>query len=40
VPREEWRHEAEAIGAFFAKFDGRLPGELARQREALAKRVG
>ncbi len=40
VPREEWRHEAEAIGAFFARFDGRLPGELARQREALAKRIG
>jgi len=40
VPREEWRHEAEAIGAFFARFDGRLPGEMARQREALAKRIG
>jgi phosphoenolpyruvate carboxykinase (GTP) len=40
VPREEWRQEAEAIGAFFARFDGRLPGEMARQREALAKRIG
>ncbi|HLK10990.1 MAG TPA: phosphoenolpyruvate carboxykinase (GTP) [Candidatus Binatia bacterium] len=39
VARDEWRSEAEGIGGFFARFDGRLPGEMARQREALAKRV-
>ncbi len=40
VPRDDWRAEVEDVGAFFAKFDGRLPGELERQRAALAKRLG
>jgi phosphoenolpyruvate carboxykinase (GTP) len=40
VSREDWRAEAEGIGEFFARFDGRLPGEMARQRDALAARLG
>ena len=31
--------EAEGIGEFFAKFGDRLPAEMARQREALLKRL-
>jgi phosphoenolpyruvate carboxykinase (GTP) len=40
VRREDWRAESENIGTFFARFDGRLPAEMARQRDALAKRLG
>jgi phosphoenolpyruvate carboxykinase (GTP) len=40
VAPDDWRKEAENVGEFFAKFGGRLPGEMARQREALARRVG
>ena len=40
VSREDWRGEAAGIGDFFAKFDGRLPAEMERQRQALVKRLG
>jgi phosphoenolpyruvate carboxykinase (GTP) len=40
VAREDWRKEADNVGEFFAKFGERLPGEMARQRDALARRVG
>ena len=32
--------EAAGIGEFFAKFGGRLPAEMERQRQALAQRLG
>ena len=40
VSRDDWRTEAESIGEFFAKFGGRLPDEMERQRQALIKRLG
>jgi phosphoenolpyruvate carboxykinase (GTP) len=40
VSRDDWRKEAASVGEFFARFDGRLPAEMARQREALEKRLG
>jgi phosphoenolpyruvate carboxykinase (GTP) len=40
VSRDDWRKETASVGEFFAKFDGRLPAEMARQREALEKRLG
>jgi phosphoenolpyruvate carboxykinase (GTP) len=40
VSRDDWHTEAESIGEFFAKFGGRLPGEMERQRQALIKRLG
>jgi phosphoenolpyruvate carboxykinase (GTP) len=40
VAKDDWRRESENIGEFFAKFGDRLPGEMARQREALVRRVG
>jgi phosphoenolpyruvate carboxykinase (GTP) len=40
VSKDDWKKEAENIGEFFAKFGDRLPAEMARQREALARRVG
>jgi phosphoenolpyruvate carboxykinase (GTP) len=40
VSKEDWRKEAENIGEFFTKFGDRLPAEMARQREALVRRVG
>jgi len=40
VSRDDWRGEAAGIGDFFAKFDGRLPAEMERQRQALVKRLG
>jgi phosphoenolpyruvate carboxykinase (GTP) len=40
VSRDDWRHEAQNIGEFFDKLGDRLPAEMRRQREALAKRVG
>jgi phosphoenolpyruvate carboxykinase (GTP) len=40
VARDDWRAEAEGIGAFFAKFDGRLSDEMARQRARLVERLG
>jgi phosphoenolpyruvate carboxykinase (GTP) len=40
VSTDDWRKEAENIGEFFAKFGDRLPAEMARRREALARRVG
>src|SRR5881398_552756 len=35
VPKDDWRREAEGIGEFFGKFDGRLPAEMERQRQGL-----
>ncbi len=40
VSTDDWRTEAAGIGEFFAKFDGRLPAEMDRQRAALVKRLG
>jgi phosphoenolpyruvate carboxykinase (GTP) len=40
VSRDDWRREAAGIGEFFAKFDGRLPEEMERQRQGLVKRLG
>jgi phosphoenolpyruvate carboxykinase (GTP) len=40
VSRDDWRSEADHIGEFFGKFGNRLPAEMARQREALRKRLG
>jgi len=40
VSKDDWRTEAESIGEFFAKFGDHLPAEMARQREALVKRLG
>jgi phosphoenolpyruvate carboxykinase (GTP) len=40
VSRDDWRNEAEGIGEFFGKFDGRLPDEMARQRGRLVDRLG
>jgi phosphoenolpyruvate carboxykinase (GTP) len=39
VSKDDWEKEADGIGAFFAKFGDRLPDEMRRQREALARRV-
>jgi phosphoenolpyruvate carboxykinase (GTP) len=40
VSRDDWRRDVDGIGEFFAKFGSRLPGEMERQRQALAKRLG
>jgi phosphoenolpyruvate carboxykinase (GTP) len=40
VSRDDWRKETEGVGEFFSKFDGRLPAEMEKQRQALAKRLG
>ena len=40
VPKDDWKKEAAGVGEFFAKFDGKLPGEMERQRQALEKRLG
>ena len=40
VSRDDWKAEAAGVGEFFAKFDGRLPDEMERQRQALEKRLG
>jgi phosphoenolpyruvate carboxykinase (GTP) len=40
VDRDDWRAEAVNIGEFFAKFEGRIPDEMEKQRQALARRVG
>jgi phosphoenolpyruvate carboxykinase (GTP) len=39
VSKDEWRTEAQGVGEFFDKFGDRLPAEMSRQREALAKRL-
>jgi phosphoenolpyruvate carboxykinase (GTP) len=40
VSRDDWKKEVEGVGEFFAKFGDRLPAEMERQRNALAKRLG
>ncbi|MGH7893300.1 MAG: phosphoenolpyruvate carboxykinase (GTP) [Candidatus Binatia bacterium] len=40
VSRDDWRKEADGVGEFFSKFGSRLPGEMEKQRQALAKRLG
>ena len=40
VSKDDWKKEADGVGEFFAKFDGKLPGEMERQRQALEKRLG
>jgi phosphoenolpyruvate carboxykinase (GTP) len=40
VDAGDWRAEVENIGEFFGKFGDRLPAEMARQREALVRRIG
>jgi phosphoenolpyruvate carboxykinase (GTP) len=40
VSKDDWKKEAEGVGEFFSKFDGRLPGEMEKQRQALEKRLG
>jgi len=40
VAPADWRKEADNVGEFFAKFGDGLPDEMARQREALVRRVG
>jgi phosphoenolpyruvate carboxykinase (GTP) len=40
VSKDDWKKEAAGVGEFFAKFDGRLPGEMEKQRQALEKRLG
>jgi phosphoenolpyruvate carboxykinase (GTP) len=39
VSKDDWRAESQGIGEFFDKFGDRLPAEMSRQREALAKRL-
>ncbi len=40
VDTADWRKEVEGIGEFFGKFGDRLPAEMERQRQELAKRLG
>jgi phosphoenolpyruvate carboxykinase (GTP) len=40
VSRDDWKAEAAGVGEFFGRFDGRLPDEMERQRQALEKRLG
>jgi phosphoenolpyruvate carboxykinase (GTP) len=40
VNRDDWRKETDNLGEFFTKFGERLPAEMRRQREQLAKRLG
>jgi phosphoenolpyruvate carboxykinase (GTP) len=40
VSKEDWQKEVGDIGDFFGNFGTRLPGEMEKQRQALAKRVG
>jgi phosphoenolpyruvate carboxykinase (GTP) len=40
VDCEGWKKEVEDIAAYYAKFDGRVPNELAQQLTALKQRVG
>ena len=40
VSKDDWHREAEGIGEFFGKFDGRLPAEMERQRQGLVERLG
>jgi phosphoenolpyruvate carboxykinase (GTP) len=40
VHAEDWRAEVAGIGEFFAKFGSRLPAEMSRQRDLVAKRLG
>jgi phosphoenolpyruvate carboxykinase (GTP) len=40
VSKDDWKKEVEGVGEFFAKFGDRLPVEMERQRNALAKRLG
>jgi phosphoenolpyruvate carboxykinase (GTP) len=40
VNRADWLAEANGVSEFFARFGGRLPSALGRQREALIKRLG
>jgi phosphoenolpyruvate carboxykinase (GTP) len=40
VSKDDWKKEVEGVGEFFAKFGDRLPAEMERQRNALAKRLG
>jgi phosphoenolpyruvate carboxykinase (GTP) len=39
VSKSDWEKEVGDIGAFFGKFGSKLPAEMERQRQALAKRV-
>jgi phosphoenolpyruvate carboxykinase (GTP) len=39
VDPTDWRQEAESLAEFFAKFGGRLPAELERQRQQLIARL-
>ena len=40
VSKDDWKQEVVGVGEFFAKFGDRLPAEMERQRNALAKRLG
>jgi phosphoenolpyruvate carboxykinase (GTP) len=40
ISKDDYRTDAAGVGEFFEKFDGHLPPEMARQREALVKRLG
>ncbi|HUI25877.1 MAG TPA: phosphoenolpyruvate carboxykinase (GTP) [Candidatus Kryptonia bacterium] len=39
VSKEDWRAESDSLGDFFGKFGDRLPAEMERQRQSLAKRL-
>jgi len=40
ISKETWEQEVDDVGEFFAKFGNTLPGEMDKQRQALAKRIG
>ncbi len=40
VSPDDWRAEVTGVQEFFGKFGARLPAEMERQRQALAKRLG
>jgi GTP-dependent phosphoenolpyruvate carboxykinase len=39
ISKDDWRTESAHIGEFFSKLGDRLPPEMAKQNEALAKRL-
>ena len=40
VNRSDWQEEAEQVGEFYTRFGGRLPERMAKQLDALNKRLG
>jgi len=40
ISKDDYQADAASVAEFFEKFDGRLPAEMTKQREALLKRLG